>query len=158
MTLHAPRKMRVVIARGAPADSVASRGSGLTKGPKERKRRSFTTGKAHRNGRGLTAGWGMINGTGMVRESEFHRAVGRFNGSGVTYRHATLGTQDGMTNGSGLTAAGLADDAGLTNGCGLTHGEGITNGCGLVHPPDPSAPVPAPAPSRRRGLRAVLGM
>ena len=160
--LHTPRKMRVVIASGAPADSVASRGSGLTRGPREPGRASLTTGQTHRNGRGLTSGWGMVNGTGMVREAEFHRSAGRFNGSCVTYRHAVLGSRDGMTNGSGLTEAGPADDAGLTNGCGLTQGEGMTNGCGLAHPPDPTAPVPlpvpVPAPARRRGLRAMLGM
>jgi hypothetical protein len=156
--VHSPRKMRVVKAMGAPDDEVASRGSGLTKGPKEPDRESFTTGVATRNGRGLTAGWGMINGTGMVREAEFHYSVGRFNGSGVT-RSASLGSRDGMTNGSGLTEAnGLADGAGLTNGCGLTHGEGMTNGCGLVRELDPTVPVASPSPRRRRGLRHILGM
>jgi hypothetical protein len=153
-----PRKMRVVIARGAPEDAVASRGSGLTRGPSRPERESLTTGTAHRNGRGLTSGWGMVNGTGMVREAEFHVKVGRFNGSCVTYRSAALGSRDGMTNGTGLTEAGLAGDAGLTNGCGLTHGEGMTNGCGLVRPPDPAAPLPAPRPERRRGLRAIIGI
>ena len=86
--LHTPRKMRVVIARGAPSNGVASRGSGLTKGPERSKRESLTTGTVHRNGRGLTSGWGMVNGTGMVREAEFHRSAGRFNGSCVTYRSA----------------------------------------------------------------------
>jgi hypothetical protein len=156
--LHTPRKMRVVIARGAPPDGVASRGSGLTRGPKRAGRASLTTGSVDRNGRGLTSGWGMINGTGMVKEADFHRSAGRFNGSCVTYRHAALGSRDGMTNGSGLTEAGLADDAGLTNGCGLTHGEGMTNGCGLVKPIDPAVPVPAPRPARRRGLRALVGI
>jgi hypothetical protein len=158
--MHQPRKMRVVVAKGAPDESVASHGSGLTQGPKERTRESFTTGKTTRNGRGLTAGWGMINGTGMVSESEFQRSEGRFNGSCVTYRSAALGSRDGMTNGSGLTkAVDLAEDAGLTNGCGLTHGEGMTNGCGLVRAMDPDvqAPVARP-PVRRRGLRAMFGM
>ena len=157
--LHTPRKMRVVVARGAPPDSVASRGSGLTRGPRGTGGGSLTNATVGRNGRGLTSGWGMVNGTGMVLESEFHRSVGRFNGSGVTYIRAALGSRDGMTNGSGLTEAGLADDAGLTNGCGLTHGEGMTNGCGLVHPPDPAVPAPSPAPARRRGaLRTALGL
>ena len=156
--LHTPRKMRVVIARGAPSDGVASRGSGLTKGPGRSKRESLTTGTVQRNGRGLTSGWGMVNGTGMVREAEFHRSAGRFNGSCVTYRSAALGSRDGMTNGSGLTEAGLADDAGLTNGYGLTHGGGMTNGCGMVRPLDPAAPVAAPRPVHRRGLRAIIGM
>ena len=156
---HKPRKMRVVIAAGAPDDRVASRGSGLTQGPKEQVRESFTTGKTTRNGRGLTSGWGMMNGTGMVREAEFHYSVGRFNGSGVT-RSSALGTRDGMTNGSGLTeAGGLADDAGMTNGCGLTHGEGMTNGCGLVKEIDLAATVPVPGPAvRRKGLRGILGI
>jgi len=156
---HKPRKMRVVVAVGTPDDRVASRGSGLTQGPKEQVRESFTTGKTTRNGRGLTSGWGMMNGTGMVREAEFHNSVGRFNGSGVT-RSSALGTRDGMTNGSGLTKAiGLADDAGMTNGCGLTHGEGMTNGCGLVKEIDPSVPVPVPRPDvRRKGLRSIFGI
>ncbi len=138
---HKPRKMRVVVAVGTPDDRVASRGSGLTHGPKEQVRESFTTGKTTRNGRGLTSGWGMMNGTGMVREAEFHHSVGRFNGSGLT------------------KAIGLADDAGLTNGCGLTHGEGMTNGCGLVKEIDPSVPVPMPRPDvRRKGLRSIFGI
>ncbi|UCC92724.1 MAG: hypothetical protein JSW25_08680 [Thermoplasmata archaeon] len=158
--IHKPRKLRVVVAVGAPDDRVASRGSGLTRGPKERVRKSFTTGRTHRNGRGLTSGWGMVNGTGMVREAEFHYSVGRFNGSCVTYRSAALGSRDGMTNGTGLTEArGLADDGGLTNGCGLTHGEGMTNGCGLVQPIDPNPPAPYQRPVvRRRGMRAILGI
>ncbi|UCC92304.1 MAG: hypothetical protein JSW25_06420 [Thermoplasmata archaeon] len=158
--IHQPRKMRVVVARGAPDDRVASRGSGLTKGPKDPARESLTTGTGIRNGRGLTSGWGMVNGTGMVSESEFQRSAGRFNGSCVTYRGAALGSRDGMTNGSGLTkAGGLADDAGMTNGCGLTHGEGVTNGCGLVQEMDLTVPVPAPRPVvRRKGLLAMLGM
>ncbi len=157
--IHQPRKMRVVVAAGAPDDRVASRGSGLTRGPKTPNRESLTTGKAIRNGRGLTSGWGMVNGTGMVREAEFHYSVGRFNGSGVT-KSSALGSRDGMTNGSGLTeAGGLAEEAGLTNGCGLTHGEGMTNGCGLTQPLDPTAPVPAPRPAvRHKGLRGILGM
>ena len=157
--IHSPRKMRVVVAKGAPDAGVAKRGSGLTKGPKEQEKRSMVTGKAIRNGRGLTSGWGMINGTGMVREAEFHRSVGRFNGSEMT-RSEALGSREGMTNGSGLTeAGGLAEDAGLTNGCGLTHGEGMTNGCGLVQSMDPLATAPVTRPSpRRRGLRAILGV
>lgn len=153
-----PKKMRVVVAASAPGDAVASRGSGLTRGPAADSRGSLTTGQPLANGRGLTSGWGMINGTGMVRESEFHRSVGRFNGSGVT-RSASLGSRDGMTNGSGLTeASGLADDAGMTNGCGLTHGEGMTNGCGLVRPMDPSLPPPRPRSRPRRGVLAMLGL
>lgn len=158
--VHMPRKMRVVVATGAPDDRVASKGSGLTRGPQGPRRRSFTTGKTTTNGRGLTSGWGMVNGTGMVQEAEFHIKVGRFNGSCVTYRRAALGSRDGMTNGSGLTeAGGLAEDAGMTNGCGLTHGEGMTNGCGLVKPIDPAAPVLAPQPApRRKGWLGILGM
>jgi len=158
--IHAPRKMRIVVAAGTPKNGIAKRGSGLTRGPGEPERRSLTTGAVHRNGRGLTSGWGMCNGTGMVSEAEFHVSVGRFNGSGVTYRNAALGSRDGMTNGSGLTEnSGLAEDAGLTNGCGLTHGEGMTNGCGLVKPMDPTAPIHVPTPAtRRRGLRALLGV
>lgn len=157
--IHQPRKMRVIVAAGAPDDRVAIRGSGLTRGPKAQRRGSLTMGKAIRNGRGLTSGWGMINGTGMVREAEFHYSVGRYNGSGVTTTSA-LGSRDGMTNGSGLTeAGGLAEDAGLTNGCGLTHGEGMTNGCGLVQPLDPTVPAPTMRPAvRRKGLRGILGM
>ncbi len=157
-TISPPKKMRVVVAASAPGDAVASRGSGLTKGPAAESRASLTTGEPLANGRGLTSGWGMINGTGMVRESEFHRSVGRFNGSGVT-RSASLGSRDGMTNGSGLTeAGGLADDAGLTNGCGLTHGGGMTNGCGLVRPMDPLAPPVRSRTRPRRGVLAMLGL
>jgi len=113
--IHTPRKMRVVVAKGAPDNGVDKKGSGLTRGPSEKERESLAIVKATRNGRGLTSGWGMINGTGMVREAEFHHSVGRFNGSGVT-RSGVLGSRDGMTNGSGLTeASGLAEDAGLTN-------------------------------------------
>ncbi len=158
--VHAPRKMRIVIATGTPDDPVAKRGSGLTRGPGEERRKALTSVRVTRNGRGLTSGWGMVNGTGMVREAEHHRSAGRFNGSCVTYRGAALGSRDGMTNGSGLTeAGGLADDAGLTNGCGLTHGEGMTNGCGLVRPMDPTVPAPPPRPAtRRRGLLGMLGI
>ena len=145
------RKLRVVKAAGAAGPEVASRGSGLTTGPLDHERESFTTGRPMANGRGLTSGWGMINGTGMVRESEFHYSVGRFNGSGVT-KASSMASRDGMTNGSGLTKGGMAADGGMTNGSGLTKGEGMTNGCGLVRPMDPTLP-PVEPPRRRRASR-----
>ncbi len=119
---------------------MADRGSGLTRGPREQQRESFTTGMMSVNGRGLTGGWGLINGTGMVREAEHHVKIGRFNGSGRT-KSAALASRDGMTNGSGLT-----------------QGSGMTNGNGLVRPPTGPLP-PRDVPTRRRGIvRHLLGI
>ncbi len=155
---HPPLKRRVVRAVRAPRPGVAERGSGLTRGPREQHRESFTTGVMSVNGRGLTGGWGLINGTGMVQEAEHHVNIGRFNGSGRT-KSAALASRDGMTNGSGLTeGSSMAADAGMTNGSGLTQGTGMTNGNGLVKPPTGPLP-PRDVPTRRRGIvRHLLGL
>jgi hypothetical protein len=151
-----PLKHRVVRAVRARRSGVAKRGSGLTRGPKDHERTSFTSGNLTVNGRGLTGGWGMINGTGMTREPEHHVSQGRFNGSGVT-SSAALASRDGMTNGSGLTEGGMAAGGGMTNGSGLTQGRGMTNGNGLVNPPSGELP-PLEMPERRRGvLRRFMG-
>ncbi len=151
-------KHRVARAVRASRPGVAERGSGLTRGPNERQRESFTTCTMSVNGRGLTGGWGLINGTGMVQEAEHHVKIGRFNGSGRT-KSAALASRDGMTNGSGLTeCSGMAADAGMTNGSGLTQGTGMTNGNGLVTPPTGPLP-PRDVPTRRRGIvRHLLGL
>ncbi|MCK4971049.1 MAG: hypothetical protein KAS77_10985 [Thermoplasmata archaeon] len=151
-------KHRVARAVRASRPGVAERGSGLTRGPNEQQRESFTTGAVSANGRGLTGGWGLINGTGMVQEAEHHVKIGRFNGSGRT-KSTALASSDGMTNGSGLTeCSGMAADSGMTNGSGLTQGNGMTNGNGLVKPPTGPLP-PRDVPTRRRGIvRHLLGL